>query len=181
MFPVVLEAGDGPWPNGTVAAVKANLRAIPRKGFGYGVLRYLSEDASARAALEGTPAAEVAFNYLGQFDEMWSGLRCFAPARQPMGPLCSPRARRHHRYQLSALVTEGRLRVDLIYSDMLDEARNVEVLLGDYVEALKALARNRRDAPAAPQPSDFDLVALDQRQLDKILGSTGSSRKPPSR
>ena len=46
--------------------VKEQLRRVPHKGIGYGLLRYLSEDAQLRQdlSIEGVP---VGFNYLGQF------------------------------------------------------------------------------------------------------------------
>ncbi|HZW29206.1 MAG TPA: amino acid adenylation domain-containing protein, partial [Isosphaeraceae bacterium] len=65
LYPVVLELGAGAAPAEALKAVKEQLRAVPGNGLGYGVLRYLGEEAT-RGALAEAPAAEVVFNYLGQ-------------------------------------------------------------------------------------------------------------------
>ena len=48
-----------------VKTVKEQLRAVPGKGLGYGLLRYLNADTAA--ALAGGPAPQLGFNYLGRF------------------------------------------------------------------------------------------------------------------
>ena len=45
--------------------IKEQLRAVPGKGLGYGLLRYLN-DATA-GQLAGAPAPQLGFNYLGRF------------------------------------------------------------------------------------------------------------------
>lgn len=50
-------------------SVKEQLRAIPNKGIGYGLLRYLSQDAEIASQLQAFPQAQISFNYLGQFDQ----------------------------------------------------------------------------------------------------------------
>jgi len=45
--------------------VKEQLRGIPNRGIGYGLLRYLSDD-KIEETLETLLQAEVIFNYLGQ-------------------------------------------------------------------------------------------------------------------
>ena len=50
-----------------IKQIKAINQAIPQNGIGYGLLRYLQEDADIIAA-EANFAFDIAFNYLGQFD-----------------------------------------------------------------------------------------------------------------
>ncbi|MEO0708679.1 MAG: hypothetical protein AAF050_23880, partial [Cyanobacteria bacterium J06649_5] len=47
--------------------IKEQLRQIPDKGIGYGMLRYLSDDSTQRT-LAAFPPSEILFNYLGQRD-----------------------------------------------------------------------------------------------------------------
>src|SRR6185369_7173703 len=63
IYPVVLELErrDRP-PGDALKSIKEQLRAVPRKGLGYGLLRYLGDEATA-AALAALPAPQVAFNY----------------------------------------------------------------------------------------------------------------------
>ena len=74
LYPVLLEAGDGQTPESGLRAVKETLRRIPRRGLGFGVLRYLSKDEALAARLRALPAAEVSFNYLGQLDHVVPGV-----------------------------------------------------------------------------------------------------------
>ena len=78
-FPVVLdlsEESESSVENGKIShgiglavkSVKEQLRRIPNRGIGYGVLRYLSENPEITKQLKGFPQAEVSFNYLGQLD-----------------------------------------------------------------------------------------------------------------
>ena len=45
--------------------IKEQLRAVPGKGLGYGLLRYLNAETAAKLA--GLPAPQLGFNYLGRF------------------------------------------------------------------------------------------------------------------
>ena len=47
--------------------MKEKLRAIPNRGLGYGVLRYLGSE-EQRHALALLAEPKIVFNYLGQFD-----------------------------------------------------------------------------------------------------------------
>ncbi|HVV72540.1 MAG TPA: condensation domain-containing protein, partial [Verrucomicrobiae bacterium] len=62
LYPVLLEVGQG--IDGLLKGVKEQLRAVPDKGLGYGVLRYL------KGALEDKDSWDITFNYLGQLDNI---------------------------------------------------------------------------------------------------------------
>ena len=55
--------------------IKEQLRAVPNRGVGYGLLRYVRGDEAVAAALRALPQAEVCFNYLGQLDQALPTLR----------------------------------------------------------------------------------------------------------
>ena len=69
---------------GSIKAIKEQLRAIPDKGMGYGVLRYLG-DAATQAALAALPQPRITFNYLGQFDRQFDETRCSCRPREASG------------------------------------------------------------------------------------------------
>jgi hypothetical protein len=68
LFPVglTLEGGVGGPPGEALKAIKEQLRRVPAKGIGYGLLRYLSGDAAVGAPLREGAQPEVSFNYLGR-------------------------------------------------------------------------------------------------------------------
>ncbi|MFI7000082.1 non-ribosomal peptide synthase/polyketide synthase [Nocardia sp. NPDC050175] len=73
MFPVRLVAkatewdelcAGGPAAGALVKSVKEQLRAVPGKGIGYGLLRYLNPETAA--VLQQLPSGQIGFNYLGR-------------------------------------------------------------------------------------------------------------------
>ena len=74
LYPVRLDPGlfdleealsGGPALGRALKTIKEQLRAVPGKGLGYGLLRYLN-DATA-TELAGAAAPQLGFNYLGRF------------------------------------------------------------------------------------------------------------------
>ena len=79
--------------------VTKQLRAVPKRGIGYGVLRYLSGRKEIVDRLESLPQAEISFNYGGRFvqgqeqdGQLKQGALRFGQALESPGPLRSARA-----------------------------------------------------------------------------------------
>eukprot|EP01105_Mastigella_eilhardi_P024466 TRINITY_DN6384_c0_g1_i1.p1 TRINITY_DN6384_c0_g1~~TRINITY_DN6384_c0_g1_i1.p1 ORF type:complete len:3210 (-),score=660.94 TRINITY_DN6384_c0_g1_i1:83-9712(-) len=70
-----------------IKAVKEQLRAVPDKGIGYGVLRYLSGAPNAEI-LSRSDHPNVAFNYLGGLDDTGVADRLLRPGREQGAPPC---------------------------------------------------------------------------------------------
>ena len=87
-----MPAGSG--PGQALQAIKEQLRAVPQRGIGYGLLRYLSGDEELRQRLGGLPGAGVCFNYLGQVDRGLPAGVGLTLVR--IGPSQGPRASRRH-------------------------------------------------------------------------------------
>ncbi|HYP26889.1 MAG TPA: amino acid adenylation domain-containing protein, partial [Blastocatellia bacterium] len=68
IYPVAVECREGEVAAETLKRVKEEVRGIPNRGIGYGVLKYLTEDEGVRGRVRGLPEAAVSFNYLGQTD-----------------------------------------------------------------------------------------------------------------
>ncbi len=170
IFPVVLAARAGDPPGDVIRATKEALRAVPRHGIGYGLLRYLGggEDAAPLAA---APAAEIAFNYLGQLDgALGSGSR-WTLAPESAGPEQSRRARPRHSIEVNAWVLGGELRVGFTYDAGRHAAADMERLASWYAEALERLVAHCTAAGAAgATPSDFPLAGLAADTLDALVG-----------
>ncbi len=169
VFPVCL---DVPATGGAVAAlkrVKERLRAVPRHGVGYGVLRYMSGDPDIRAALATARTPEISFNYLGRYDQVADDASTWRFSSGSTGPSCSPRGARSHLIDVSGLVAGGALRIDWIYSDRVHERATIERLAAGFAAALRGLiAQCITGGARGATPADFPLVALDQETVDRL-------------
>jgi amino acid adenylation domain-containing protein/non-ribosomal peptide synthase protein (TIGR01720 family) len=169
IFPVLLQQ-DGPWhPGETLKLVKEQLRAIPRRGIGYGLIRYLSEDESIKQQFRELPRAEVIFNYLGQLDGMLSAAGGFSLAPESMGAMRSPRAKRTHLLDISASIIGERLQVVWSYSREVFHQQTIERLAAGFNEALGEIITHCVSAEPGWTPSDFPLARLSDAQLQRVL------------
>ncbi len=162
LYPVVLEKGDAR-PGDALVSARERLRAVPGRGIGYGLLRYLGNAGTGEAArlLEAAPAAEILFNYLGQVgplgpvDANFQGSSFFRGSNASAGPSRSPRAHRTHALEIVGLVAAGRLRITLTYGARTHRRETAERLAAAYAEALRQLIQEGRDrekvSPPAPR------------------------------
>ena len=118
----------------TVRGVADQLRAVPARGLGYGLLRHLAP--GAPLAHLATP--DVTLNYLGQFDDSFAD-QAFHIASEPSGQRRSPRSPRDGWFVINAVVYDGTLRVDWEYSRALHTAAEVAPLLAALIAELHAL------------------------------------------
>ena len=176
--PLRLDLDAPDQPEEALKAVKELLRAVPRQGIGYGLLRYLSRDAAIAAQLAALPQAEVSFGYLGQSDRMLPEGGPFRLAAEWTGPVDSPRGAGPYLLDIKARVVEGRLQVDWTYSEYTHRRATIERLADDFMASLQELiAHCRSREQVSLSTSDFPEAGLNQEELDKFL--TGIRR--PSR
>ena len=171
VFPVALALPSGAGPRDAILSVKENLRAVPRRGLGYGLLRYLANEETAER-LAALPAPQVSFNYLGRFDAAVGegGLFAFAPevARGAEGEAVPDR----HLFQVDLLVLDDRLRVNWTYDPGRHLAATVERLARGFLGEIEVLVAHCLSSEAGGfTPSDFPLAGIDQAALDRLLGN----------
>jgi non-ribosomal peptide synthase protein (TIGR01720 family) len=172
LSPVLLDLEEAFHPGAALKVVKEQLRHIPNEGIGYGVLRYLSCDVAIAEKLRTLPQAEVLFNYLGQFEQALSESSLFAPSKEPIGLLYSPRGSRSHLLEVNGFVDEDQLHLEWTYSENLHKQVTVERLAKGVVEALRSLIAHCQSPEAGGYtPSDFPLAQLSQEELDKAFAS----------
>nr|WP_248782585.1 non-ribosomal peptide synthetase [Kitasatospora setae] len=188
LYPVLLDPGpldprdpgrfDASVVDRAVKNVKEQLRAVPDRGVGYGVLRHL--DPAGRERLAGGAAPRLGFNYLGRYPAPGTGPAADwevlpeggAPAAADPGmPL-------HHVLDVNAHTEDGpdgpRLLVRWTWAaDLLAEA-DVAALAAAFDRALRAVAEHSAQPDAGGwTPSDLPLVSLDQAQLDRLKNKWG--------
>ncbi|MFO7587953.1 MAG: condensation domain-containing protein, partial [Gemmatimonadota bacterium] len=172
LYPVVLEPGRDSAAAERLRRVKEELRRVPRHGIGFGLLRYLGAP-EVRTELSRLPRPEVGFNYFG-LSEAGSreGGDLFRPAAESSGPHRDPSAPRDHALELSAGVSDGRLRASWAYSESVHRRETVELLASYFLGSLRSLVAAIGDEPSVEfTPSDFPMAGLEQRQLDRILAN----------
>ncbi|MFN7945817.1 MAG: amino acid adenylation domain-containing protein [Blastocatellia bacterium] len=182
VYPVRLET-PAEWHEGdALKATKEQLRHIPQRGIGYGLLRYLSRSESVRLQLAAQPHAEVVFNYLGQFDRSAQNDGLFTAAAESSGAARSLRGQRGHVLDVSGVITGGRLQMDFSYSEQLHRRETIERLAADFMTALRTLIAHCLAPDAGGYtPSDFALARLDQKKLDKVLGKLDRAKHKKNR
>ena len=170
LFPVELEQRREASVADSIRSVKEKLRGVPRKGLGYGALRYLRAD----AGLAARPPAEIVFNYLGQFDQVIAGSALLRFAREGSGPWHGPRGARTHAVEVLAMVVDGELEIRWIYSRNLHRRETIEQLAAAYVRKLTDIIEHCTSLQARHYtPSDFPLARIDQQRLDALAAGRG--------
>ena len=173
IFPVVLDLEGAAVPADALKAVKEQLRSIPERGFGYGLLRYLGA-AEIRGSLQRQPRAGLVFNYLGQLDQAVAGSSLFRPARESAGETRHALQPRPYLLEISASIRGERLRVAWVYSENRHLRATIESLGERFTAALRRLIEHCLSPQAGGYtPSDFPLARLDQRQLDRLAEAVG--------
>jgi len=175
LFPVVIDMADAAGIGPALKKVKEILRAVPERGIGYGILRYLGADRALREFLEAHDRAEISFNYLGQVDTMaGKGLLRFADGPSA-GPLQSPRQTRAHLVEINSLVVEGELAVEFQYSREFHRRETMERLAAGFLESLQAIILHCQEPGSGGYtPSDFPLAPLSQEAIDRIAAGRGA-------
>ena len=138
--------------------VTKQLRAVPKRGIGYGVLRYLTGKKDIVDRLESLPQPEIAFNYSrfvqGQEQEperLGEGALRFGPAPESPGPLYSARARRTHLLEVNASIAGQQLSVRWSFSDRRHERATVERLAQEFLNGLRGLIGSFQESEVQPQ------------------------------
>jgi amino acid adenylation domain-containing protein/non-ribosomal peptide synthase protein (TIGR01720 family) len=155
IFPFALNA-DGE-PREVLLKVKNSLATIPQNGLDYGVLRYLSDQSALASLLK----AQVVFNYLGQFDHLFSPTGLFELAEEDHGATHAPRGIRPYLLEINALVYQSSLRIDFVYSSNLHQAETIENIGRTMQTAIDSLT-------ATLTSGDFALADLSAAELTDL-------------
>src|SRR5690606_28287388 len=172
LFPVCLRPGAGGSADvgQAIRAIKAQLRQVPNKGLGHGVLRYLDERGAGLA--EGA-RPQITFNYLGQVDDaalVQDGERPIwrLSETQPHAQR-APGSTRRTWIDLGAMVRAGRLHVRWTYNERIHDAATIARLADAFLHELQGLIRHCAEHTGRGlTPSDVPLAGLTQAELDAL-------------
>ncbi|MEV0088225.1 non-ribosomal peptide synthase/polyketide synthase [Saccharopolyspora sp. NPDC050642] len=171
--PVVLDPGEvdreqvlngGPGAARAVKRIKEQLRAMPDRGLGYGMLRYLNPDTRLAGA-----NAQIAFNYLGRFTAPAEAADWAPAPGAGLGAGSDPDLPAAHSLTIDAVTEDApggpRLVATWSWPEGLLGESEVRALAADWVETLRAFVRH---PGGGGSPSDFPLVPLSQDDVDRI-------------
>ncbi|BAY41880.1 beta-ketoacyl synthase (plasmid) [Nostoc sp. NIES-2111] len=180
--PVLLEIGETEETGEILKQVKEQLRSFPNQGLGYGVLRYLSGDEIIREKLRSRQRAggfsrqqaEILFLYLGNYEQTLPP-SSLLKAPKSSGLSRSLRAQRSHLIEINALIVQGQLQIDWIYSQNIHRQETIASLAQDFKTALLSLV-NGNQSSTVPNytPSDFaefQSSQWNQDDIDNILAA----------
>jgi non-ribosomal peptide synthase protein (TIGR01720 family) len=176
MYPVCLQVDGDALPEQVMQRVKEQVRQVPGRGIGYGLLRYLARTTAAAEALRRTRRAEVLFLYLGQFEQRPQEAATFGRATEAVGPERYPGAERAHLIEVTGVIRDGRLQVSWTYSTHRHRRETIAALAGHFERALREIvARSGSSAGRPSTPADFPHAGLDQASLDSLLSRLAGS------
>jgi non-ribosomal peptide synthase protein (TIGR01720 family) len=169
LHPLLLDPGPEEEPGEGLRWVTEQVRAVPRGGVGFGMLRWLGSPAM-RERLSALPRREVLFLYTGRVDRERLASGALRPADEPTGPDQSPHNPRSHALEVTVSLEGDRLRTTWTYSPERHRAATVERLAADHLERVRALVAHCLESPGAGYtPSDFPAAGLVQEDLDELL------------
>jgi len=182
IFPVLLTLEEILDPGEVLKAIKEQLRGVPNRGIGYGVLRYLSENAQVTQRLQSLPQAEVRFNYLGQFDQVLPESSLFKLVYPTPGTSRSLQGNRRYLLDINGFVLGGQLQLEWTYSEHIHQRSTIKQLAQGFVEALRSLIAHCQSPEAGGYtPSDFQKAKVNQKDLDRLFAqiNRGSDKRRP--
>lgn len=161
MWPFLL-SGSGAWAD-RLRTVKDALRAIPGRGLGFGVGRYLRTPAVGTGRLP-----RVSFNYLGEFSTP-AGAFFRAVVGEPTGESVAAHMVSPFDLDVVAEVTGGRLRVSLRFHRSARSAAQRGDLAAAYAAALEEAVGAACSAPPRRSLADFTARLGSLGELDRLL------------
>jgi non-ribosomal peptide synthase protein (TIGR01720 family) len=152
----------------TLAGVREQLRAVPGRGVGYGLLRFATPATDETRALAGLSRAPIAFAYLGE-----------GGARDDESTLdssltCGPVNSRPYLIEISARVSSGRLVADFRYSRNRHHLATMTELAEAFATALHELISSGRSEKRDYVAADFKHARLSEGDFAKLMDRLGA-------
>ncbi|WP_343745931.1 non-ribosomal peptide synthase/polyketide synthase [Chitinophaga sp.] len=175
LYPVLLDVAGKQDTGAALKSVKEQLRQVPDRGIGFGVLKYLAK----APALQGKDSWDIVFNYLGQSDRVVSEAGPVRHADELPGQAMSPDYPVHEKIAINSIIQNGELVLDWSYSTHHFEAADIAALSALYLKQLEELiAHCSSRQEAVFTPSDFGLGnVVSIAELDTFMA--GSFRGAP--
>ncbi len=163
IFPVVFNTDSLDDSGSWIKYVKERLRAVPHKGFNYGMLKYMGRESRVPDR-----KPQIVFNYLGQVDNI--GLKgSYEPVDTIRALAGDPVNCRTHLIDISCRIENSKLLIHVGFSRNRYLDSTMERLSRHIKIEIESVIRHCMEAESVHYtPSDFSLAKISQEQLDVI-------------
>ena len=170
LYPLLLDAGDIATPGDQIRSIKEQLRNVPQKGLGYGLLRYLHPEKSLSAG-----QWDIVFNYLGQTDNVLEDDALLEAATEDMGAVSGAGWPFGSKLDISGVISDGLLNMRWSYSHEQYNAQTIAGLSASFIDNLRELIVHCRELSEKERtPSDYGLAPeVGYKELSLFLDTQG--------
>jgi non-ribosomal peptide synthase protein (TIGR01720 family) len=170
IYPLLLDLERAGSTDDALNSVMHELRKIPNKGIGYGLLRYLRGD-RIKEKLQAFPQAEVSFNYMGRFGQSAVDPLLFTEAPETLRRIRSSKTKRPYLLGINVYVAWDSLRVDWTYCELMYRRGAMEALTDAFIEAVRSVMTHCLSIEHSGHgASDFPRSQLDPMSLENVYG-----------
>ncbi|MCP4155763.1 MAG: non-ribosomal peptide synthetase, partial [bacterium] len=167
-YPIILELETPNDISRIIREIKETLRRIPKKGIGYGILRYLTPK-EQKKGMTFNHKPQINFNYLGQFDQDKGESGEIGISPLDTGQAVNPEMETLHALEISGITTGGSLSLAITFSKKEYRRNDIERLSRYYREALqKIIVHCQTEKKRTLTPSDLTLPGLTVTQLEEL-------------
>ncbi|MDN3265831.1 condensation domain-containing protein, partial [Streptomyces sp. CSDS2] len=185
LYPVRVDPGplawedvvDGGPPLGqALKRVKEQVRSLPDRGIGYGLLRHLNPETRPELARLAVP--QLGFNYLGRFPSAGAPVDPGRPewtvaAETGLLSGADPATALAHGLEVNSMVRDApegpELEAVWTWAPDLWTERHVRALADHWFRAIRGLVRHgERSGTGGHSPSDFPLTELSQHDIEQL-------------
>jgi len=181
IFPVRLRVDPDEGDDAGVRAVRDQLRDIPRRGIGFGILRFLASDRELGRRLAELPKPQISFNYMGQFIGSSDSRATIKAAPESAGPMRHPGDERSHLIEVNGTVALERLSFQWTYSEGKHDQGTIAGLARAMMENLGAIiAASRAVHSRGLRADEFPDAGLGQDDLDRLFAKLSGAAETSS-
>ncbi|EHS59970.1 non-ribosomal peptide synthase/polyketide synthase [Paenibacillus sp. Aloe-11] len=167
-YPVLLSVQNGQEVSVRIKRIKENLRQVPHKGIGYGLLKYMAPEKRFGFGVE----PEISFNYLGQFDQDLEG-NALSLSTHSVGKSLGDHTPQQYALDVNGMIAEGQLSLTITYSSRQYRKETVNHFAGLLQSSLSEVIRHCvAQERSQLTPSDVLFPGLTLEQLDQLTAQT---------
>jgi non-ribosomal peptide synthase protein (TIGR01720 family) len=167
-YPVILDVSGEGDISYRIKSTKENLRGIPNKGIGYGILQYLTLPEN-KGNIGFNLKPEMSFNYLGQFDgDVETGV--FETSDISTGTAVSPNMESLYSIDIVGIVNGRKLMINFSYNKVEYREETITKLAEEFKKNLARIIKHCISMDHTEMtPSDFTESELSFEDIEDVF------------